>query len=265
MPIISSDIKFAGLYSALKELGLSQGEIDIYMLTLSLGSTTISNIAKHVTINRTNIYKLVSSLEKLGLGIFNKGTKRFTAASPSRVVELLKEKTQHTEIVESGLMSEMPNLLSMFKQSDLGLNIKIIEGQKQFLQTYIQVFEEAQDEIYFFGALKEFIESISTEFGFKRIQRRTEKKVKIKALIPEDDVTFMKSINMEPNSEKELRETRTLPKHTQFSTSYYVFANKVIIWQTKTPMGLLIEDAYIVQMFKSTFEMLWAVAKTFEN
>lgn len=265
MAIISTDNKFTGLYSALKELGLSQGEIDIYLLTLSLGPSTISSISQHVTIKRTNIYKIVASLEKQKLGVFNKSAKRFTVTSPSRVVELLKEKTQQTEIIESGLMSEMPQLLSLFKQADLGIKIKIIEGQKQFVQTYVQVFEEAQNEIYFFGSIQEFINSISTEFGFKRIQRRAERRIPVKALVPENEIEFMKSISMEPNSEKELRLTKTLPKHQHFSTSYYVFANKVIIWQTKTPMGLLIEDSYIVQMFKSTFEMLWEIGKTLEN
>lgn len=263
--MISSEQKFNGLYSALKELDLSQGEINIYLLTLSLGPSTISNIAQHVTINRTNIYKIVSGLEKRKLGVFNKSAKRFTVTSPSRVIELLKEKTQQTEVIESGLMSEMPQLLSLFKQADLGLKIKIIEGQKQFVQAYIQVFEEAQDKIYFFGSIKEFVESISAEFGFKRIQRRMERKIPAMALVPDDEIAFMNSIGMAPNNEKELRTTKVLPKHERFSTSYYVFANKVIIWQTKTPMGLLIEDAYIVQMFKSTFEMLWEVAKNPEN
>ena len=56
---------------------------------------------------------------------------------------------------------------------------------------------------------------------------------------------------------KQMRETRLIKNMLHFPTSFHLYANKMIIWQPKTPMAMLIEDEYIVAMFKSIFNVLW--------
>jgi hypothetical protein len=43
-------------------------------------------------------------------------------------------------------------------------------------------------------------------------------------------------------------------------TSFQLFANKVIIWQPKAPVAILIEDQYVIAMLKSIFDKLWEVS-----
>jgi hypothetical protein len=58
-----------------------------------------------------------------------------------------------------------------------------------------------------------------------------------------------------------MRETRILQGGAPFATSFQLFANKVLIWQPKAPLAVLIEDEYIVQMLRSIFYLLWGKSK----
>jgi hypothetical protein len=63
------------------------------------------------------------------------------------------------------------------------------------------------------------------------------------------------------NDAQELRETRIVSGATPFATSFQLFANKVLIWQPKAPLAVLIEDEFIVQMLRSIFYVLWNKSK----
>lgn len=59
-----------------------------------------------------------------------------------------------------------------------------------------------------------------------------------------------------PNAPSRERINAPIP----FQTAFQLFGNKVIIWQPKAPLAVLIEDEYIVQMLKSIFFIMWEKA-----
>lgn len=59
-----------------------------------------------------------------------------------------------------------------------------------------------------------------------------------------------------------MRTTRFFHGKIPFVTGFMLYANKVIIWQPKAPLAVLIEDEYIVEMLRSIFETLWSGSKT---
>ena len=87
-------------------------------------------------------------------------------------------------------------------------------------------------------------------------EKRKKRGIWIKALILPDETTKkVKELDKEY-----LRETRILKDMTPFVTSFQLFANKVIIWQPKAPVAILIEDQYVIAMLKSIFDKLWEVS-----
>ena len=64
---------------------------------------------------------------------------------------------------------------------------------------------------------------------------------------------------------KEMRETRILKGLAPFAPIFQLYANKVIIWQPKAPLAMLIEDEYITQMLRSIFNALWEKAGADSN
>ena len=55
------------LKEILMELGLTEGEIKIYLRLLTIGESTASNLGKEAKMERRNAYDIVDKLKKKGL------------------------------------------------------------------------------------------------------------------------------------------------------------------------------------------------------
>jgi sugar-specific transcriptional regulator TrmB len=249
------------LYTALKELGLTNLEIGLYTVSLSLGPSPIKTIAQHMKISRPNVYKIIEGLEKHDLALFSKRKKyarNFSVEAPTKVLELLRKKIERQGNIEYELMSVMPDLLAKYQQSDAPTKIKVYSTPEEFLIIFHQILDEAKEEIRFFGSAHDFLEFISWNEEKKWIKKRIKKGLFIKSLLlPSEDTEMVKA----RGDKNELRETRVFQSTTPFVTSFQLFANKAIIWQPKATLAILIEDEYIVTMLKIIFDNLWKISK----
>ncbi len=87
------------LTKALKEYGLSDNEIKVYLALIKLGESAVQKIAKNSGLPRTTCYHLLESLEQKGLvGFVMKDSRKyFSPAQPSKLVENLEEKKKIIE------------------------------------------------------------------------------------------------------------------------------------------------------------------------
>jgi len=248
------------IYKSLKELGLSDNEINLYTLSLTLGPASIADYSKHLNIPRPNVYKLIESLEKHGLAKFQEQKyrkKTFMVEPPTKVTELLRTKKQNLSLIDNQLVSVMPDLLALYRQGELPSSIKVLEGREQFVKAWNESLNESNGSQEFLGSTKEFINFISWEQEQAWIEQRVKKNIFIRVLsIPSEISNILSS-----KDKKELRETRVLKSTKPFDTAFQLFGNKVIIWQPKAPLGILIADEYIVQMLRIIFNLLWENSK----
>lgn len=257
--INENEVKEA-LYTSLKELGLSDLEIDLYTISLTLGSSQISTIAEHLQISRPNVYKVIKSLEKHGLAKFSEKTKYsrdFIVESPATVLKKVRNKKELISRLDNEIVSHLPDLLAAYHQGGKETKIKIIQGKDQYLKIFVQILEESQKEISFFGSAQDFIGFISWEEERNWIKRRIKKQIFMRSLIlPGEDANTLKI-----SDKDQMRETRMIKTQSPFNTSFHLFANKMIIWQPKVPLAVLIEDNNIISMFKSVFDSLWETSE----
>lgn len=248
------------LYNSLKELGLSDSETNLYTASLALGPSPIKKIAEQMGISRPNVYKVISGLEKHGLAKPYdkvKYSRKFIVEPPTAVLEMIRKKKAEMARLDMEIVSGLPELISSYNQGAAPTKIKIIQGKEQFLKVYTGIPDEAKKEIQYLGAAADFIDFISWKEEKKWIAKRMKKNIFIKILIfPGETADIMVA-----SDEKEKRETRILKGVWPFVTSYLLFANKVFIWQPKTPLVVLIEDQYIVEMLKSLFDFMWEKSK----
>jgi sugar-specific transcriptional regulator TrmB len=248
------------VYTALKELGLTELEINLYRMSLVLGPSPISTIAKHLKVSRPNVYKIIQGLEKHGLANFSdlgKYSRRFIVEPPTILLEKLRQKKETINQLDNSLVFAMPDLLAAYHQGETPTKIKVLKGKEQYLKAYYQIIEEAKGEIQYFGSAKDFIAFISIDSEQMWMEKRIKKDLFIKILVlPGEAAEEMKSRDV-----KEKRETRILKSATPFITSFQLFANKVIIWQPKAPLAVLIEDEYIVEMLRNIFNILWGSSR----
>lgn len=258
---MSSEISFYNaLNKSLEELGLTNHERDLYCLSLSLGPASVAVLAEHLKISQPNVYKVIRGLETHGLAVFSnkKGyTKRFIVEPPTVVVDLIRRRQENISHMREQLTVTMPDLLALYKQGELPTKASILQGERQIRNTFVRTYEEAKNEVLYFGSWSHFIKMLTHEIGEQTIDRRVAHNVRVRGLLlpAEENARLFK------NQEKELRELRVLKDAAPFTTSFHLFSNKIILWQPHAPLALLIEDEYLITMFRSMFEWMWERSK----
>lgn len=244
------------LHISLKELGLLDSEANLYTTSLALGPATIASLAEHLGISRPNVYKAISGLEKHGLAKYSdrkRYTRTFMVEPPTVVLEKLRQRRETMSDLDQTLVSAMPDLLAHYHQGETPTKIKIFKGKDQWMKIFFQILDEAKDKIQFFGSADAFIELIGWDTELEWIKERMRKGIHIDVLLtPGKDATKLKETDTEG-----MRTTRIFNGSIPFVTGFMLYANKVIIWQPKAPLVVLIEDEYIVQMLRSIFTHMW--------
>jgi len=245
------------LYTCLKELGLTESEANLYVTSLMLGPSTIVSLAEHLNMPRPNVYKLIAGLEKRGLAKFSerkRHTRTFIVEPPTEVLEKLREKREVVANLDQALVGAMPDWLALYHQGETPTKIRVFQGKEQWLKIFFQVLDETKDDISFFGSADAFINMISWETEKEWIKERMQKNIHINVLLtPGKDAETLLM-----NDPREMRTTRFFRGKLPFATGFMLYANKVIIWQPKAPLAVLMEDEYIVEMLRSIFDELWA-------
>ena len=92
--------------ASLREFGLSENEIKIYIALIKAGETTAQSIAKNADIPRTTAYHLLEGLIQKGLVSFivKESKKYFQATNPKKLVSILEEKKKLMQEIMPQLM-----------------------------------------------------------------------------------------------------------------------------------------------------------------
>ena len=75
----------------LKEYGLSDNEIKVYLASLSLGTSKVNEISKKADLLRTTTYEVLKTLVEKGLVsyVIKSGVRYFEAAYPNKLINIL--------------------------------------------------------------------------------------------------------------------------------------------------------------------------------
>ncbi len=73
----------------LKEIGLTDGEVKVYLALLKLGATKTGLLSTTAQVSSSKVYKILARLEKKGLvsHIVKEGVTHYRALEPRRIVD----------------------------------------------------------------------------------------------------------------------------------------------------------------------------------
>lgn len=248
------------LYTSLRELGLFESEIRLYLASLSLGPATIATIAEHLGIPRPNVYKAILGLEGHGLANFSsrkRYSRTFVVEPPTVVLELLRKKRDTMSDLDRTLVGVMPDLLAKYHQGASLTKIRVLQGKDQFLKAFFSILDEEKSETQFFGSAKDFVEFISWDEENEWIKQRMKKNIFIKSLLLPSGEAEM----LHRGDKQFMREIRIIKGLAPFVTAFQLFANKALIWQPEGRLAILIEDEYVVAMLRSMFNWMWNASR----
>ena len=156
---------FMNLELPLKEYGLSDKEIAVYVALLPLGTINLQEIAKRVEYPRTTVYNTINYLVTKGLvsKIIKGSTTYFTATDPDKLKDKLEEKKRLIE----GILPQLRNLQEQTKENS---SVQIFEGFKGVYTIISDVFKKNQ-QTYYFGGYKKSLDILKHLPDYARMMR----------------------------------------------------------------------------------------------
>ncbi|MFH1327180.1 MAG: helix-turn-helix domain-containing protein [archaeon] len=228
----------------LKEIGLQEGEITVYLALLKLKDSTATQITKHTGLHRSHIYDLLEKLKEKGLVNFviKNNVKYFRAASPNRLLEFIKEK-------ETKIKKILPELIEINKEEEEDIKVEIYKGKEGIKTILNDILKEGRD-YFLFGHLK--FEEIVPIYIEQFVRLANKKKITEKAILEQG----VKIIPIKNHKYKHISKEYLFPNAT------VVYKNKVAVFVWKEPYYVtLINNKDIAQSYKTHFNLLWKIAK----
>src|SRR3989338_4917437 len=168
----------------LEKFGLSRKEANIYLVLLELGPAPVNEIAKKSEINRSTAYVLLDSLSRHGLVSISEksGIKIYNTAPPERIIQFLEESVKkYTELV--GIAhSILPELKAMYVGVGTKPRVQFLEGLEGIKTAYEDTLT-SQETIRAYASIENMHKALPDYFP-EYYQRRSKKKIKIRAIFP---------------------------------------------------------------------------------
>jgi sugar-specific transcriptional regulator TrmB len=249
------------------QIGFTDKESKVFLELLKIGAQAVSTIAKRSGFNRTTTYSILLSLEKKGVlsSYVNNNVKFFSANDPNTLVAYLDQKSRTFDYYREQLLTVIPKFRELI--SDYHLEKPLvkyfdgIEGVKQVMNDALN----ANKEFCTFLPLHKWLDFGMEDFLIKfRNIRITNKKVKLKAIIPDNKKVRDFFSNNYPNNH--LTELLFIPE-PEFEA---LFKNQINIYNDKMAIihldkgeeyAVIIRNRDIVEAKRTIFELAWLGCK----
>ncbi|HLD56857.1 MAG TPA: helix-turn-helix domain-containing protein [archaeon] len=237
---------------ALKDFGLTEKEIKVYLALLRKGQITVNEIAVSTGLNRTSTYDILQNLVERGIAshVIKAGVKYFEAADPQTFLFALDEKREK-------LNSVIEELQTIRKTITEKPKVEMFEGKEGIKSMMDDIIRTKQPVVAI--SSKYPISDIISFYMPQFVKNRLKNKIPIKLL----SSVKRRYEAWKPNDKKEMRETRFSPKTKDMPNAIYTYGNKVAIFNTRpdAPMGVLIENKDFADSMKILFNIVWEANK----
>lgn len=237
----------------LREFGLSENEIAIYIALLKTGTTTANRLAELTGIKRSTTYDNLQLLMNKGLASkAEKGkVSYFTAAEPKKLVNLLEEKKQQVEKI-------VPQLKALQKVAEEKIGVTYYEGKKGVFTVLNDVFAEKTDELLFYGSRKMALIS-QKHYPVSFVHKRAEMNIPLRAVLAEEDRGDPVYTDKKIGKLSKLRFAKGL---NQIKANVFIYRDKVaLMTSVDNPAGIIIKNKEVLFQQKQIFDLLWEGAK----
>ncbi|MBS3123710.1 hypothetical protein J4437_03665 [Candidatus Woesearchaeota archaeon] len=231
----------------LEKLGFSPNEIKVYLTLNDHGSTKAGKISKLAKIDRSSCYNSLKLLLEKGLVsyVLVGKVKWFQATGPKRLLEYVKEQ-------EEEVQSILPELQARHKIAKIEGQVRLFKGIKGVKSIFLDIIRTGKENVVF-GSEGQFTERMP-EFALQFERMKKETRIKTKLLFRKG----RKELDSKTSEYRFLENVQESPAVTN------IYGDKIaiIVW-TDEPEGIIIENAAAAKAYRSYFEVMWKVAKSF--
>ncbi|MBI4155387.1 hypothetical protein HY498_04870 [Candidatus Woesearchaeota archaeon] len=241
----------------LEDIGLTKGEVKVYLTLLKLGQTTTGKIIEGANISSGKVYQILDKLINKGLVSFilKEKTKYFTASDPSRILDYLGEREiKHREQKEK-LKKVLPQLKTLQFKIEEKYEATIYKGLKGIETVAYNLLRsiKKKDIILAMGLISRKEKKFNIMWQ-KWHKERIKKKIYCKLIFSDRENEHYVILKKLP-----FTEVKVIGGFTPAAID--VVGNKTLIFTHEEPSCLLITSKEIATSFRQFFEQLWKIAK----
>ncbi|MEK7156261.1 MAG: helix-turn-helix domain-containing protein [Patescibacteria group bacterium] len=233
----------------LRSLGLSEGELAVYLALLELGQAHIQDISRKSCVTRASTYNHLAALKERQLVSETKKGKRhvYAAAHPSQLLQLERARIAAVEKL-------IPQLLAIDNSGQKKPKVTYHEGIAGMEEMYNVMLHDKQT-IYAWEDLDRMFDIMPQSFTKNYPEERSAKKIPLRTITR--DTPFARKFITEKNIGYS-RESRLLAAE-EFGTDIEIFGNKVALFSLRkdSPFGVLIEDPGLARTLKIIWQEQW--------
>ncbi|MBU0471632.1 MAG: hypothetical protein KKF89_05695 [Nanoarchaeota archaeon] len=238
----------------LKEIGLTETEIKIYISLLTLGATSAGKIVEDTGIYRKNLYDALNKLIEKGLVtyVIENKMKIFQAKNPENLEKYLDEKKTKIEEQKQEIKKTISEMNSLFNKAPAEIESEIYRGNEG-IKT---ILKECLDykEVLFIGATGD-VENRLPYFWPQYNKKREKLECKWKLLLVHE--SKQKSI-----TKSKYYEYKVLPKILSGLNVIYIYGDYManVLWLEK-PVAFVIKHKSLANNYRKYFNFLWKTIK----
>ena len=242
--------------NVLKDLGLTDGEVRVYLALLELGSSTAGRIIEKSKISPSKIYDVLNRLIAKGIAsyIMEGKIKNFMAAPPKNILNYIERKENDLAQHKTEFKKIIPILESKQKLDKKNFNAQIFEGISGLITVFDMSFEESKkgDTVYAFG-YPPYASRLFDKY-WRGYYSRCDKKGVMRKIIYNYETWFLKK-----RSGRELTFNRHLPNGISTPSLVLIFNDKVatVIITEEQKVCFLIQNKEVAYSYIQYFNFLW--------
>ncbi len=239
----------------LKGLRLEDSEVALYLASLKLGETGMSELAREAQLKRTSAYVIFQALEKKGLmGSFKmKSGFKFVATPPHVLVS-------KTEKELNDLKNILPELNSLSQKPNQKPQITYYEGKEGYYIASEDSLKVPNSTVRHIGSISEIHNVIGEDWDLNYyIPTRLKKHINFKALYFKSQMpeSFLRA-----NHTELLREVKYLPENHLFSTSKLIYGDRVAFFSSKKELiTVIVQSPDMAAGESRLFDTIWDVTQ----
>lgn len=239
----------------LRQLGLGEKEISVYLALISAGPTPVRTLAQKAGVNRGTTYDILKGLIDEGLVSYYKQYNRsdkkqyFIAEPPQNILDAIENKKRSLESLKLDLKKSLPEIESLYEKSGAKPVAKYYEGSsglRIILQDVIATMKQGGEYyVYSSADIKEYLYKAYPNFNDDRIEGGIANKV----------IAFGKGGELAG-----LDQRKCLVQEHDAPTYMLIYNGKVAMISLSgsgEPVGVIMEDQGLYETQKMIFEFVW--------
>lgn len=237
------------LQKSLEQFGYNTNEVKTYLASLSLGETTVTEIAAKARIPRTTCQHSITALQQEGLmySLVKRRRKYWVAESPQKILLKLHEKEKTLKVI-------LPELQALRYETGIRRpTIQFFRG-KEGVSHVLDDIIETKHHILSLTPVKDTLILLDDDFQ-EFIERRYAHYLQVQLLTQKSTET----VALKKRDAQELRQTRFLPDDFDIKNANFIYGDKVAIisLNKKLPTGIIMEDKDIADTQRTLFQFMW--------